>query len=101
MVARLDACVLLARRQPRQLLDPDHALSFMNMPILTYINEISPRPVLLIHGEKAHSRLGYTWPGRRRRLPMLQATIRRPLDFQQTLCVRDSAICRRSPSEAQ
>ncbi len=32
------------------------ALSFMNMPILTYIAEISPRPILLIHGEKAHSR---------------------------------------------
>ncbi|RVG72540.1 alpha/beta hydrolase [Sinorhizobium meliloti] len=31
-------------------------ISFMNMPILTYIAEISPRPVLLIHGEKAHSR---------------------------------------------
>jgi fermentation-respiration switch protein FrsA (DUF1100 family) len=31
-------------------------LSFMNMPILTYIQEISPRPVLLIHGEMAHSR---------------------------------------------
>jgi fermentation-respiration switch protein FrsA (DUF1100 family) len=31
-------------------------LSFMNMPILTYLAEISPRPVLLIHGEKAHSR---------------------------------------------
>ena len=31
-------------------------LSFMNMPILTYIKEISPRPLLLIHGEKAHSR---------------------------------------------
>ncbi|QIO61718.1 alpha/beta fold hydrolase [Rhizobium leguminosarum] len=30
-------------------------LSFMNMPILTYITEISPRPVLFIHGEKAHS----------------------------------------------
>ncbi|MGO7049939.1 alpha/beta hydrolase [Rhizobium johnstonii] len=30
-------------------------LSFMNMPILTYIKEISPRPVLFIHGEKAHS----------------------------------------------
>ena len=26
------------------------------MPILTYIAEISPRPVLFIHGEKAHSR---------------------------------------------
>lgn len=31
-------------------------LSFMNMPILTYITEISPRPVMFIHGEKAHSR---------------------------------------------
>lgn len=31
-------------------------LSFMNMPLLTYIKEISPRPVLIIHGEKAHSR---------------------------------------------
>jgi fermentation-respiration switch protein FrsA (DUF1100 family) len=31
-------------------------LSFMNMPILNYIKEISPRPILLIHGEKAHSR---------------------------------------------
>ncbi|MCG3725086.1 alpha/beta hydrolase [Vibrio cincinnatiensis] len=31
-------------------------LSFINMPILTYIKEISPRPILFIHGEKAHSR---------------------------------------------
>lgn len=31
-------------------------LSFMNMAILTYIAEISPRPILFIHGEKAHSR---------------------------------------------
>lgn len=31
-------------------------LSFMNTPLLTYIAEISPRPVLIIHGEKAHSR---------------------------------------------
>jgi uncharacterized protein len=31
-------------------------LSFMNMPLLTYVAEISPRPILLIHGEKAHSR---------------------------------------------
>ena len=31
-------------------------LSFMNLPILTYIAEIAPRPVLLIHGEVAHSR---------------------------------------------
>ncbi len=30
-------------------------ISFMNMPILSYIAEISPRPVLFIHGEKAHS----------------------------------------------
>lgn len=30
-------------------------ISFMNMPILTYIKEISPRPILFIHGEKAHS----------------------------------------------
>ena len=33
-----------------------NALSFMNMPILTYIKEISPRPLLIIAGEKAHSR---------------------------------------------
>lgn len=33
-----------------------NSLSFMNMPILTYIKEISPRPILLIAGEKAHSR---------------------------------------------
>lgn len=32
------------------------SLSLMNMPILTYIKEISPRPILLIAGEKAHSR---------------------------------------------
>nr|WP_314431574.1 alpha/beta fold hydrolase [uncultured Brevundimonas sp.] len=32
-----------------------NALSFMNMPLLTYIQEIAPRPILLIHGEKAHS----------------------------------------------
>lgn len=31
-------------------------ISFMNMPILTYIKEISPRPLLIIAGEKAHSR---------------------------------------------
>lgn len=31
-------------------------IPFMNMPILTYIAEISPRPALFIHGEKAHSR---------------------------------------------
>ncbi len=31
-------------------------LSFMNMPLLTYIAEISPRPILLIAGESAHSR---------------------------------------------
>lgn len=33
-----------------------NALSFMNMPLLTYIKEISPRPILMIAGEKAHSR---------------------------------------------
>lgn len=31
-------------------------ISFMNMSILTYIKEISPRPVLIIAGENAHSR---------------------------------------------
>ena len=31
-------------------------VSFMNAPILHYIKEISPRPILLIHGERAHSR---------------------------------------------
>jgi len=33
-----------------------NSLSFMNMPILTYIKEISPRPILIIAGENAHSR---------------------------------------------
>ena len=33
-----------------------NALSFMNMPLMTYIGEISPRPVLIIAGENAHSR---------------------------------------------
>jgi fermentation-respiration switch protein FrsA (DUF1100 family) len=32
------------------------ALSFMNAPLMTYIAEISPRPILFIHGENAHSR---------------------------------------------
>ena len=31
-------------------------MSFMNMPLMTYIDEISPRPILLIAGENAHSR---------------------------------------------
>lgn len=31
-------------------------VSFMNMPLMTYIAEISPRPILFIHGENAHSR---------------------------------------------
>lgn len=29
--------------------------AFMNMPILSYIQEIAPRPILFVHGEKAHS----------------------------------------------
>lgn len=33
-----------------------NALPFMNFPLLTYIKEISPRPVLIIVGEKALSR---------------------------------------------
>jgi uncharacterized protein len=33
-----------------------NAVSFMNTPLLTYIKEIAPRPVLLIAGENAHSR---------------------------------------------
>lgn len=33
-----------------------NAISFMNMPILSYIKEIAPRPILLIAGEHAHSR---------------------------------------------
>jgi len=33
-----------------------NGFSLMNMPILTYIKEISPRPVLIITGENAHSR---------------------------------------------
>lgn len=32
------------------------ALSFMNMPLMTYIGEIAPCPVLLIAGENAHSK---------------------------------------------
>lgn len=31
-------------------------ISFMNMPILSYVKEISPRPMLLMAGENAHSR---------------------------------------------
>lgn len=31
-------------------------VSFMNMPLLSYIKEISPRPILLIAGERAHSK---------------------------------------------
>lgn len=33
-----------------------NGFSLMNMPILTYLKEISPRPLLLIAGENAHSR---------------------------------------------
>jgi fermentation-respiration switch protein FrsA (DUF1100 family) len=31
-------------------------LSFMNMPLSTYVAEIAPRPILLIAGSEAHSR---------------------------------------------
>jgi fermentation-respiration switch protein FrsA (DUF1100 family) len=31
------------------------SFSFMNFPLLTYIQEISPRPILIIAGENAHS----------------------------------------------
>lgn len=33
-----------------------NALSFMNAPLMTYIKDISPRPILIIAGENAHSR---------------------------------------------
>ncbi len=33
-----------------------NSFSLMNMPILTYIKEISPRPLLIIAGENAHSK---------------------------------------------
>lgn len=33
-----------------------NSLSFMNMPILQYIKEIAPRPILIIAGDKAHSK---------------------------------------------
>jgi len=33
-----------------------NAFSFMNMPLMTYVKEISPRPVLIIAGSEAHSR---------------------------------------------
>ena len=36
-------------------MEPHDALSFINMPLLTYIHEID-NAVLLIHGENAHSR---------------------------------------------
>ena len=32
-----------------------NSLSFMNMPILSYIEDISPRPIFIIAGEEAHS----------------------------------------------
>ena len=31
-------------------------MSFMNFPLLNYIETISPRPILFIMGENAHSR---------------------------------------------
>ena len=33
-----------------------NSLPFLNMPLMTYIKEISPRPMLIIAGENAHSR---------------------------------------------
>ncbi|MFW8253845.1 alpha/beta hydrolase, partial [Klebsiella pneumoniae] len=30
-------------------------MAFMNFPLMTYLKEISPRPILFIHGEQAHS----------------------------------------------
>lgn len=33
-----------------------NSISFMNMPILSYLKEISPRPILIIAGDKAHSK---------------------------------------------
>jgi uncharacterized protein len=53
--------------RPRGIVDPrsvnsnggwtvTNPLSFMNMPLLTYIAEISPRPMLVIAGSEAHSR---------------------------------------------
>jgi fermentation-respiration switch protein FrsA (DUF1100 family) len=32
------------------------SMSFMNFPLLTYIGSISPRPILFVVGEHAHSR---------------------------------------------
>jgi len=31
-------------------------LGFMNFPLMTFIKEIAPRPILIIAGENAHSR---------------------------------------------
>lgn len=31
-------------------------LSFMNFPLMTYLKEVSPRPILLLAGDNAHSR---------------------------------------------
>lgn len=33
-----------------------NSISFMNMPLLSYIKEISPRPILIIAGDEAHSK---------------------------------------------
>lgn len=32
------------------------SMSFMNFPLMNYIDNISPRPILFIIGENAHSR---------------------------------------------
>jgi len=54
-------------------------LSFMNMPLLTYIAEISPRPMLVIAGSEAHSRYlseeAYAAAAEPKELMMLQRRI--------------------------
>lgn len=39
-----------------QIVTNTSMLSLMNFPSLAHINEISPRPILFIVGENAHSR---------------------------------------------
>jgi fermentation-respiration switch protein FrsA (DUF1100 family) len=44
-------------------------MAFMNFPLMTYIKEISPRPILFIHGEK---RICFTSPKRLMKLQINQ-----------------------------